>query len=63
MEYPKPLMTTTELVKMGFTRAMLYEMAHTPGQQYCIRRGSSQRGHFLFDTKLLEKARLKRLAR
>lgn len=63
MNYPKPLMTTSELVKMGYPKAMLYEIAHRPGQHCCIRKSLKAKGHFLFDTAKLEKESAKQYAR
>lgn len=56
MEYPKKLMSVSEMTKLGFSRAMLYELAH---HQLAYRYIVSTRGggKFLFDTDEFEKLR------
>jgi hypothetical protein len=58
MTYPKPLMSITELVKMGFPRDMLYKAAHAQGcERYIIRTPGG--GKILFDVEKWEKMRRK----
>lgn len=63
MNYPKPFMTTSELVNMGLPYQMLYDIAHTPGQRCCLRKSHKAKAHFLFDTEKLEKEITKQYAR
>ena len=56
MTYPKPLMSITELVKMGFPRDMLYKAAHAKGaERYIIRTPGG--GKILFDTEKFERVK------
>lgn len=58
MVYPKPLMSITELVKLGFPRDMLYKAAHAQGcERYIIRTPGG--GKILFDVEKWEKMRRK----
>lgn len=58
MVYPKPLMSITELVKLGFPRDMLYKAAHAQGcERYIIRTPGG--GKILFDVEKWEKTRRK----
>lgn len=58
MTYPKPLMSITELVKMGFPRDMLYKAAHAQGcERYIIRTPGG--GKILFYVEKWEKMRRK----
>lgn len=59
MKYPKPIMKTNELKKMGFTRTFLDSIAHMRGQEVAFRVGRE----YLWDTEKLEEARKKTLAR
>lgn len=63
MQYPKPIMSLTELTALGFSRDYLYNMAHRRGQKYCTRKTDKKRSHLMFDTELFEKERMKMVAR
>lgn len=52
MKFPKPVMSISELVKMGFSRTDLYKMAHSDdAHKYVLKMG----GKILFDTERLSK--------
>lgn len=36
MIFPKPIMTSSELKKMGFTHWQLHKLAHVEGQKYAF---------------------------
>jgi hypothetical protein len=56
MTYPKPLMSITELNKLGFPRDLLYKAAHAQGcERYIIRTPGG--GKILFDTEKWERIR------
>lgn len=58
MQYPKQLMSITELTKLGFPRDLLYKSAHAQGaEKYIIRTPGG--GKILFDTEKFEKVRRK----
>ncbi len=63
MEYPKPIMSTSELMKLGFSKLYLNEMAHRKNQNYCTRTSSKPNAKLLFDTARLEKERERMLVR
>ena len=60
MEYPKPLMSTSELCKMGFPKAFLLEIARMKNSPAFKTSGG---GKLIFDTEKLEKARLERMGK
>ena len=62
LQYPKPIMSVTELVNMGFSREYIYKMAHRKGQKYCVRLEGFKTKLF-FDTVEFEKARQKQTER
>lgn len=58
MNYPKPIMSITELTKLGFPRDLLYKASHAQGsEKYIIRTPGG--GKILFDTERWEKVRRK----
>lgn len=63
MQYPKPIMTTSELRKMNFSKEYLLYMAHRRGQTYCTRTSDKPNAKLLFDTEKFEKERQKMLTR
>jgi len=60
MQYPKPIMSITELTKLGFSRDYLDRAVHSKHADYFARR-TSKRGKFLIDTEKFEKAREKKM--
>ena len=56
MNYPKPIMSISELVKMGFPKELLYKAAHAKGSERYVTK-TPGRGKFLFDTEKFEKVR------
>lgn len=63
MEYPKPIMSTTELMKLGFSRTYLSEMAHRKNQNYCTRTSPKPKAKMMFDTARFEREREKMINR
>lgn len=63
MQYPKPIMSITELTEMGFSRDYLYNMVRRNGQKFCTRKSNKRRSHFMIDTELFEKERMKTVVR
>lgn len=55
MEYPKPLMSITELNKLGYPRDFLERIVHHKNSSLFTRRTSPQ-GKYLIDTYEFEKA-------
>lgn len=53
MKFPKPVMTTSELGKMGFPVDVLREIAREPGQKIAFR--LKKNGNILWDTERLQK--------
>lgn len=53
MKYPKPVMTTAELNKMGFPAALLREIAKEPGQTIAFR--MKPNGNIFWDTEKLQR--------
>lgn len=53
MKFPKPVMTTSELGKMGFPTALLREIAREPGQTIAFR--MKPNGNIYWDTEKLQK--------
>ena len=58
MNYPKQIMSISELQKLGFPRDLLYKAAHAQGSERYIMR-TPGRGKILFDTEKWERARNK----
>lgn len=54
MKYPKPVMTTSELVKMGFSASLLRKMLREPGQKFAFRYNPPN-GNIYWDTEKLQK--------
>jgi len=63
MEYPKPIMSLTELSLMGFSRTYLNQMAHMEGQRCCTRMSEKNKSKIIFDTARFEKERERMLVR
>lgn len=61
MTYPKPVMTTSELIEMGFTKYYLDAMAHIRGQTYATKVPGGKK--LYWDTKKFERERIKYAAR
>lgn len=57
MTYPKPIMSITELMALGFSRDFLNQCAHRKGQTYASKTLGG--GKWLFDTAEFEKQRVK----
>lgn len=60
MQYPKPIMSITELTKLGFSRDYLDRAVHSKHANYFAQR-TSRRGKFLIDTEKFQKAIEKKL--
>lgn len=58
MTYPKPMMSITELVKLGFSRDELSRDVHVKGQNFAIKTPGG--GKWRIDTEEYEKFRRKR---
>lgn len=56
MNYPKPLMSISELQKMGFPKDMLYKAAHASDADRYVSR-TPGKGKILFDTEKWERVR------
>ena len=52
MEYPKKIMTTSQLVKMGYPREFLYQIAHARNAP--VIRGKGRNSQILFITDKLD---------
>lgn len=52
MTYPKPLMTITEMLPLGFTRDELNKAVHSEGQNFAHKQ--SERGKWKIDTEKFE---------
>lgn len=48
MNFPKKIMTITEISQLGFSRRYLQDCAHIQGNKFALRRGT--RGKFMIDT-------------
>lgn len=56
MKYPKPVMSLTEMAKLGFSRTQLNQAAHHPlADKYMMTTANG--GKFLFDTEKFERYR------
>ena len=53
MEFPKKVMTVSELSKLGFSKAWLRELSRT--QNFCFRQGTAENSPILFDTEKFSK--------
>lgn len=54
MNFPKPIMSTSELIKAGyFSEAQLYQLAHRAGQNYAFR--ITPRGKWNWNTERLQR--------
>lgn len=58
MNYPKPLMSITELREMGFGKEDLNRMVHIPGQNFA--RKTTGGGKWMIDTEAFERFRQNR---
>lgn len=63
IDYPKPIMSLTELTLMGFSRTYLNQMAHMEGQRCCTRLSRKDKSKIMFDTTKFEKERERMLVR
>lgn len=63
LQYPKPIMSLTELTELGFSRNYLNQMAHRRNQKCCTRVSDKGKSKFLFDVEKLEKERERMLSR
>ena len=61
MTYPKPIMTNSELLALGFTRWQLRILSHREGQTYARRLPGGNK--IYWDTEKLEKALAKNAVR
>lgn len=61
MTYPKPIMTSSELMALGFTSWQLCILAHREGQTYARRLPGGKK--IYWDTEKLEKALAKHAVR
>ena len=59
MNYPKPIMSISELATLGFSARELNEYAHIANQNFTMRNNAGKKGKILFDTEEFEKWRLK----
>jgi len=55
MQYPKPIMTITELVPLGFTKHYLKRVCHVKGQDFAKKTPGG--GKYYFDVEKFEKWR------
>ena len=60
MEYDKPIMRMSELVKIGFPRSFLEEAYREKGQTFA-QKGAKKNSPIFFDTAMFEKWRLNKL--
>ena len=58
MQYPKQIMSLTELVQLGFSRRELNKNVHAKGQTFAIK--TTGGGKWIFDTAEYEKWRKQR---
>ena len=56
MNYPKPIMSISELVELGYSREMLYRAAHALGSKRYILRTPGN-GKILFDTEKFDRVK------
>ncbi len=56
MEYPKPIMSISELTKLGFSDAYLREAVRAKDQRFATR--TSPRGKYMIDTAKFEQHRI-----
>lgn len=52
MNYPNKIMTTTELIALGFKRKDLYELSRRRGQKFCYQ--LKKDGKLIWDTDKLQ---------
>ena len=57
MTYPKPFMSTKELMNMGYTKKFLYSVARNRYLKIACRSGDGRNSKWIYDTELLEKYR------
>lgn len=57
MTYPKALMTTSELIELGYTKKFLLTVARNKYLKIACRNGTGRNSKWIFDTELLEKYR------
>lgn len=53
MEYPKKIMSISELIELGYTRNMLRDFVHIPGQRFAFKTQGG--GKWMFDVEAFEK--------
>ena len=58
MTYPKKVMTTKELLEMGFPKQWLKWVSNRHGQKVCWKDGLKSNCKLYWDTELLEKTRI-----
>ena len=58
MTYPKQVMTTKELLEMGFPLTYLKEVSNRHGQKVCWKKSMAKNSAYVWDTEMLEKTRL-----
>lgn len=63
MEFPKPIMTISELAEMGFNKTKLRELARSRGQKCCFTMSNKKGSKIYIDTQKLEKELYKNLHR
>lgn len=61
MNFPKKIMRSGELMKMGFTKTMLDQLAHAEGQTYATRTPGGR--IYRWDTEKLQRAMDRRAVR
>lgn len=62
MEYPKPIMSRPELLRMGFSRLTLDRAYHSKGNNFAWKKDPAKpRSHIMFDTVEFEKWRQKEI--
>ena len=55
MEYPKPIMKISELIKMGFTRDYLLGIYASPNQDFAWKQNTTKKNSpIMFETEKLE---------
>lgn len=57
MTYPKSVMKTSELIKLGFSKQWLMGVFRMYGQKVAWKSSPAVNGHIMFDTDQLEKIR------
>lgn len=57
MTYPKQVMTTKELLEMGFPLTYLKEVSNRHGQKVCWKKSQAKNSGFLWDVEELDRIR------